>query len=85
MPRYTSKDFDEMMGVSDFDEFKENIKNSDEDRMLHSKSPTAGIQTQKQLMEMREVNLLLTEFEANEILKVYLSALERIFKENEIT
>lgn len=84
MPRYTSKDFDEMMGSSTFDEFKESIKNSDEDKTLYSKSSTVGIDTQKLLLGLIKINPMLTETEANEIMKIYLAVFERIYKENEL-
>ena len=54
----------------------------DDNEMIHSISPTIDIPTQRKLAELRHVNPLLTNEEANQIFKVYLSALDRVLKEN---
>lgn len=54
----------------------------DSEKMITSKSPTINIATQRKLAEMKDINPLLTQEEANKILKVYLSALDRLLEEN---
>ena len=59
-----------------------NSNNFSDDEMLISKSPTIDMVTQRKLAELQELNKLLTIKESNQIMKVYLSALNRIMKEN---
>lgn len=52
------------------------------DELIYSKSPTIGVVEQRKLIELQEINSLLTIEECKAIMRVYMSALERVMKEN---
>ena len=53
-----------------------------DDEFIESKSPTISISHQRKLLEMQKINPLLTEEETIQIAKIYLSAIDRLLKEN---
>lgn len=58
------------------------IKNEDDDELIYSKSPTIGVVEQRKIAELQEINSLLTMEECKAIMRIYVSALERVMKEN---
>lgn len=53
-----------------------------DNELISSKSPTIDTVTQRKLLELQKINPLLTEEESKQIMRVYLSALDRVMKEN---
>lgn len=53
-----------------------------DNELISSKSSTIDIVTQRKLLELQRINPLLTEEESKQIMRVYLSALDRVMKEN---